>query len=360
MTVTDVKQFSKICNRFFQNNKVFIKTGTGNLEIKYIDYFDGIMVFEIPDHQNISENNIFFSRSGENTVYAHGAFYAKEEMDRFLFRISKFQMVKKVRSEERKTINERGKGGEKKTEPVYVTSVVSDFIISNALSYQYKKIGEVKDSILPEIEKLFDNVKIFVCYEDLRNSRMKFFQNNREIIFIPDVSDKNINDKMLNHYISNIYNRDFSLRNKEQYRSEIVIPFLYKMKLPFGYIQVNHREELRESSLSILKKVAMRITTMFSKKGIFPEFKDRFIVRNVAKNGFGIIINDKKLIRSFKEGCNVYLDMLLPGDKKVSILASVKNINILENRTINIGFQIVDIDALSEVYYEEYIDSIAF
>ena len=76
--------------------------------------------------------------------------------------------------------------------------------------------------------------------------------------------------------------------------------------------------------------------------------------------GFGILLKEKKMIRNFKENCNVYADMHLPDDKKVSILATVQNINILENNTVNIGCRIVDIDALSEVYYEEYINSLAF
>ena len=86
--------------------------------------------------------------------------------------------------------------------------------------------------------------------------------------------------------------------------------------------------------------------------------KDRLLVSDVSYSGMGVVFRDRKYIRSFKENSYIYYDILLPENKKASMLSIVKNIELMENKIIKVGFAIKDVDALSEVYYQEFLESI--
>ncbi len=354
-TITDKNIFEQICNKFFKDNNVYLKTQNGDLAIKFFGYSDGIAAFKVPYIKNITENCLIFVRRGSDTIHAHVKFHDKQEDDMFLFYVENFQIINIERREERKSVE--GEGSKEGKEIIFVTNVISDFIIQNTLGIHVKKVDSIKETIKYEVGNAFQKIKIFFCNEGASDVRMKYFQDAREVIFIPNIQDKETGNKKLNFYVNNIYGRDYSLQNKRELISEISVPLMYKMKLPYGYIQANHSVQLTESSLSIVKRIAIMIDEMFNRDKIFPQSNDKFLVSNLAKSGFGIVFKDRKFIRYFKEDCHVYLDVLLPDNKRASILSVVKNITILENKVIRVGFQIDDIDALSEVHYEEYVES---
>ena len=102
----------------------------------------------------------------------------------------------------------------------------------------------------------------------------------------------------------------------------------------------------------------MRIDELFIKHKVFSLSEERLLVSDVSKSGLGIVFKERKFIRFFKEGCLVYFDFILPENKKASILAIVRHIALLENKIIKVGCEIKDIDALSEVNFDEFLASV--
>jgi hypothetical protein len=52
------------------------------------------------------------------------------------------------------------------------------------------------------------------------------------------------------------------------------------------------------------------------------------------------------------------LDMILANDKRASIYTAIRHITTRDNKVINIGFEIIEMDALGEVNYEEFLGSV--
>ncbi len=355
-TVTDASLFENICNQYFMDNDVYIKTKSGDLQIKYAGYSDGRAAFKIPYVKNIAENCLLITRKGDNTLHSVVKFTEKQEDGVFIFRIMKCQIITIVRTEERKSLESKTGSGK---DVIFVTNVISDFIIQNTLALHEKRVEDIKDGIISEFGKTFKQIKIFFSNEGSTDARMKHFQKTRQIIFVPDFRTKELeNDEKMKFFINNIYAKDYYLQNRKELISEISIPVLCKMKLPYGYIQINNTEPLNEATLTILKKVASRIDETLSREQFFPRAAEKMLVSNVTMNGFGIVFKDRLYIRYFKVNSFVHVDMLLPGNKKASILAIVRNITILENKVIKVGFQVEEIDALSEVHYQEFVDTL--
>ena len=70
-----------------------------------------------------------------------------------------------------------------------------------------------------------------------------------------------------------------------------------------------------------------------------------------------IVFKNKQCIKYFNKDQLVYFDLVLPDNKKANILALVNNINI-SGSTYKAGCKILEIDALSEVYFDEFLESI--
>jgi hypothetical protein len=121
---------------------------------------------------------------------------------------------------------------------------------------------------------------------------------------------------------------------------------------------LNNKNLLSSSTLSLAKNFAVTIDELLNKEKIFPKSEEKLIIANMSKNGLGIVFKEKKHIRYFKENNLVYFDILLPGKKIASILALVRNITIFENTIIKVGCSIEEIDALSEVNYDEFLESL--
>jgi hypothetical protein len=93
------------------------------------------------------------------------------------------------------------------------------------------------------------------------------------------------------------------------------------------------------------------------KNNIFPKAEEKLPVIDISKSGLGVIFKDKKCIKYFSENQLLYYDLILPNNNKVNMLSSVRNI-LLNGSVYKVGCRILEIDALSEVYYDEYLESI--
>lgn len=349
-TLTDKAQFEKIFNTFFINNNLILRLKNRTAPAKYIGYTGEQAGFRIPDLKNVPDDCIIEFKNETYTIYLYMKFIEKQEENVFIFKPLKFQFISQARKIERIQLDDTGK------KVVFITNVISDFIIHNILSQRLKVIDNMKDTILSDMEKAFEYIKIFFINEGVTDSRMKFFIKEKVPLYIYDINspDKTKNKQIFQYYKKNIYASDISVKHKN-YISEISVPFLYRGKMPYGYIQINSSTPIPEITFNTIKKYSIQIDEMLKKDNIFSKVDEKFIVNNISKQGFGIVFNEKKYIRYFKENSSIYTDICFPDQKKASVLATVKYISY-SAKHIAIGFTIDEIDALSEVNYDHYIE----
>ncbi|HNU92743.1 MAG TPA: hypothetical protein PKO25_12800 [Spirochaetota bacterium] len=355
-TITDKNLFEKIFYKFFLQKKVYLRTKNGDLKIEFFGYTDGMAALRIPYIKNMYDNCLIFTRNESYTIYANLKLVEKQEDDSYIFIPIKFQIISAMRREDRRIVDIGGQG----KNIIYVTSVISDFIIQNSLAMESKKVDHVKEIVRFDLEKQFKQVRIFFCNEGMTDLRMKYFYDIKPPYLISDINNKNgVKDQaFFNYYLNNIYGKDYQLINRKNIISEVSVPVLYKARIPYGYIQCNGAEPLSESALLIVKRMAIVVEELFNKYKVFPVSDERLLVSDVSKNGVGIVFKERRFIRYFKENSYVYFDLNLPANKKASCFAVIRNIGILENKIIKVGCELRELDALSEVNYDEYLESI--
>lgn len=354
-TITDKTQFQDIFYKLFSNNDIFLKTKSGDLKIKFFGYTEGLAAFRIPFLKNIQENILIFSRTEGNIIYAQMKFAEKQEEDMYIFYPEKIQIISENRRESRATLQ-----GEGSKNVLYITNLISDFIIENSIALDQKKADKVREILRFDMEKQFHYIKTFFCNEGSTDPRMKFFFEEKRPLFMPDISKppQEKDQRNYNQYVNEIYSKDFYLQNRKQFISEASVPILYKAKIPYGYIQTNNTTPLSESAMTLVKRMAIVAEEIFHKYKIFPVSDEKLLVSDISKRGLSVVFKERKFIRYFKERSLVYFDLIFPENKKASILAVVRNITLLENKIIKIGCEVKETDALSEVNYDEFLESL--
>lgn len=354
-TITDRSKFEKIFYDFFLNQYAYLNLKDGKIQAKFFGYSSEQVAFKITQVKNVPEECQIIMKKDNSMIYSYLKFIEKEQDNIFIFAPIKFQFITSSRSEDHNSVDDvKGK------RLVFVTNIISDFIIENTLVQRVKKIDHIREQIVDEMENAFDYMKLYLRSEGTGDPRMKYFLSHRNPIYIPDFSKKGAggDEKFFKFYIDNVYSKDHHLQKRKEFLSEIAVPFLYQAKMPYGYLQVNGKAPFADVTLSSVKKFATYVDELFKKENIFLKSNDKFIVNSLSKNGFGIVFKERRYIRYFKSDSMVYLDMIFPGNKRASILVVVKQISILPNKTINVSFEIKEVDALGEINYDEFVESL--
>jgi hypothetical protein len=354
-TYTDKESFEKIFNDYYAKFQPFLKTKESGIRIEFINYSEGNAAFKIKDQKDLAENCIIYTRNDNtnDSIFSLLKFLKKEERDVYVFSPVKIQIVSTPREEERKILNPKNNPAER----LFIINMISEFIIINNLEHDKKKISQIENIIKIKLDKTFQHIRFYFIHQG-KDPRMECFKNNIAPIFIPD-KDREPDDKYKEShrlYINEIYPNDSSLKNNGKFISEISVPIIYNMKIPYGYLQVNSSEPFTESSMPVIKKMAAIINELLRKNGIFPQAEEKLIVFDMSKNGLSVIFKNKQCIKYFNENQLVYFDLLLPENKKTNILATVKHITITGS-VYKVGCSFMELDALSEIYYNEYLES---
>jgi hypothetical protein len=355
-TITEREQFPELFSRYFAKSEVFLKTKSGDLKIQFIGFSNGLAAFKIPYIKNIVDTCLVYSRIQNSIIYASLKASQRQGNDLYVFIPINLQIISLNRKEDRQEIGTRADG----KNILYVTNLISDFIIENILAMQTKKVEAIKDTTRADLAKFFEHIKIYFCNEGMSDARMKYFYDVIMPIYISDFKKKpsEKDEKIFNNFMNNIYSKDYYLLNRKDFVSEISVPILFKMKIPFGYIQVNNTTPIAEGMFQPIKSLTMQVAELFAKSKIFPLLEEKLLVSDVSKSGLGVVFNDRRYIRYFKEKCRVFFELILPGDTRASIVAVVRNIAFMDNKVIKIGCEIKEMDAISEVNYEEYLASV--
>ena len=346
----------EIFNRYFSGRLAFIKSGNGNLNVKYFGYTAGMVAFRIQSAKKFFDECLIFTKYNEYLIYAYLKFAEKQEDTLYLFRPIKVQIIFSKRRENRRKIEFENES----KEVVYISNVLPDFIINNSLALTQKQMDLIKETVVFDLKNLFDYNRIFMINEKANDPRMNYFLEDKTPIVIANLKTKpqKNHEKMFNHYTSHIYPEDFYLSQRKNLISEISVPVLYEALLPYGYIQVNNTTLLTEPGVAGVKRMALILENLIKKNKVFPVSAERLLVSDVSMHGIGIVFNERKFIRNFKDGSQVYLKLLLPEDKGASIVAVVRHIGFMENKIIKIGLEIKEIDDLSRGNYDEYLGAL--
>jgi len=353
-TITDVDGFRDAFTKHFTSGDVFIKTSSGNVKIQFLGFNDGNVAVRIPMVKNIPERIIIFTHKEPNTIYAALKRYENHE-DTFTTIPEKIQIIAASRKEDRKDF-----GSSESKQVLYVSNLISDFVIERFIEHSIKKVEQIVETAIFELEKRFEHVKIIFLNRKKLDARMKYLLDKPEAFIINNLNDshdENLND-FVENYIETIYKKDVQISRQNKYVSEATAPLKFKNSIMYGYIQVNNSKGMSDGLLEVVKRIAILVDELCIKNNIFAPLQEKLLIGNISRGGLGIVFKDRKYIRIFKEGSRIHCDLMLPTQKKIFINAIVRNIDFLENQIIKVGCQFSDMDEHSQKNYDEYLNKI--
>jgi len=351
-TITDTGQFAEIFKKFFAKREVFLKTKSGDLFIQFLGFNEGNVAFRIPRVKSLPDTIVVFTRLSENTIYASLKLIENTEND-FIFLPIKFQIISEKMKEERTSL--ASSGGKN---VLYASNIISEPMIQGALDSNEKKVAILKDKIARELKGKFNHVRVVFFNETRIDVRMKRFAESWSPIMVKDIGGQIGGDNRARQvYLDEIYAKDYRLSSHKELVSEVSVPIIYKNMVPYGYIQVNNKKPMDDSHLTVVKRLAVMINDIVLKERLFVPAPEKFIVNDVSRKGLGIVFRERRLLRYFTKDGRLILELTLPDGNRVNMRVVVRNTVFNENGIIKVGLEIIDIDAISEVNYEEFLET---
>ncbi len=355
-TITEKEKFSHIYSNYFSGNDVFIKSKNGNLKVQFLGSDANHVSFRIPGVKSLSETITVFARHNSSTIYAILKTFESQE-DTFTFDTEKIQIVSEARREDRRLM-ESSSGGEK--DILYVTGLVSDTVITNAVSMNHKKMETITETARFELEKRFPVNRIYFRENQGSDLRMNYFLKNLKPLYVADLNS-NPEEKdadVFEYYVENIYKKDPQLKRGKGIISEATVPILYRKVIPYGYVQVNSPRAITDGLFEVVKRIAIVIDQLCAKNSIFAPLPAKFLVSDISRSGIGIVFREKNLAGFFRTGSSIIFETMLPTRKKAIMGAVIRNVNFLDGDIIKVGVEINRIDKTSLANVNEYLDKI--
>jgi hypothetical protein len=337
------------------HKNTYVKSSSGNIHVKFLNCSGGLAAVRIPFHVSPPRNSLMFTRNKDNIIFAYMKFWEARNADTFIFNPEKFQIITAARRHDRKNV---GEAGDKKV--IYATRIITEYLIHHSLSDHIKEVERIKERILYDNENVYDYVKVYFADDEIDDPRMNYFRNNRGAMFIPDIRNGALDttDEKAEYYKNSILKKDADFMKDKNLVSEVLVPVMYNAQIPFGYLQVNRTKPFTNGILPVIKRTASLIEQLCNDYKIFTAMEEKFIISDVSTRGFGIVFNDRKYIPYFKEKSFVSLDIILPDNRKAAVLARVRHLEILEEKLIKAGLEIIEMDTMGLSSYEDFVRSV--
>lgn len=358
--ITDRKLIYELFQTRFKEGKMFVKTSDINIQAESFSFENGEITVTIQAVNEKMDSVLFYIRDNEEVVFSHAVLKSKNSNGIFVYEPLDIQILPIPRKEERKSITSINSAVE---QPVYISNIISDFIIHESLNLSRRRVDMIKDELLKKLLNIYPVSEIIFLNDKVKDSRMLYFNKLRKPFFIKNIRDIDNQEKVnseddLKYYKSYIYDKD-SLDTRAKAVSEVCVPLLYKMMMPFGYVKSSSITELDDEDYSVIRKFGMSASTVYTNdKQIIISSDDKIAVTDLSMSGLGIFFKDRVLIKHFKENSLIVFSIFLPEKKQATMLCEVKNIAIIKNYVYRIGCQILNIEALGEVYYSEYLEMV--
>lgn len=352
-TITDKDQFEHIFNSYFSKGDIYLKTSGGNIKLQYLGYSEGHVAFRIPRVKNLPEMVVVFTRYRTSTIYAALRSFESNE-DTFVLIPVKIQILAEARKEDRQVL-----GDDRGTSVLYITAVLSDFIIERALAMEEKKIDKITEIATFDLKKQFDRIRIHFINRGKSDIRLQHVSETYQPIFISDLNTpapSSEKEQMYNHYINEIYTKDVGLSRSNQFISEVTVPICFRNMLVYGFIQVNNKTPMTDGHLQVVRRMAVVVNELCRKHEVFYPTNEKFLVSDISRNGIGVVFRERRAIRFFQQDSLISFETILPTQKKAVIGARVRNITFLDNGVIKAGSEIVLMDRNSRANFDEFIE----
>lgn len=353
--ITDKSLFADIYNNVFAQKNVFIKTVAVNIQVDYFLFKDGKIYIKITTNELLTENIVLYVRHENDIYFTHTKFLSKDKDSLITLEPVDIQIAQLPRKEDRVKLASSDK---EETPTVYISNILTDFALKEIFLSHKKHVEFLKDEIIKKVASLYKYNHIHFVHEKSSDLRMELFLRERMPYMIKNINDKQDIDKNPygKYYVTNIFpNSSFADKNLI---SEIAVPFMYKMMLPFGYVQVNNTKPMTDEEYSSLKKLGMSTSTIFTNdKQIIQPSEDKIFVKDLSLHGLGIYFKNKVFIRHFKENSYIIATVYFADKKNATILGVVKHISLIKGMVYKVGCEIINIDPIGEANFLEYLDA---
>lgn len=348
--ITDYRSLSDLYNSLFMQKDVFIKTDGINVKVKFIKFIDGKIYLHIPVDNYEFKRSAIYTRNTEKIIYSHIIPYMVEG-DIYIFETEGSQIFYAPRNEKR--IQTEGIPGKK----TVVSQIISNFVIKESIMQNRARIDWIRNEITSKVSSAYSHVEVFFLGDRHTDTRMSWIMDDREPVFIPDIRCSDTDDCYMytTSYTRDIYYHD-KFMQENNLISEITVPLLFRMMMPFGYIKINHSNPLTEENFFKIKRLGMAHSESLSKDmQLFKPSIDTISVSDLSLHGMGMIFREKSLIKHFREEALVIFTAYMPDNTHAILLCRVMNISLIDN-IYRIGCIIESIDADGEMNYRKFIE----
>lgn len=358
--ITDKNQIYDIFHTRFKTGKIFIKTADINIQVESFSFDNGVIAISGPGDAYKVNSVIFYIRDSDEVVFSHAVLKSKDDNARLFYEPLDVQIVQIPRKEERKSVSSVEKHEDA---PVFISNIISDFTVNECLNLSRRKVDMIKDELLKKLQNTYPDSEIIFSGDKSTDPRMLYCKSKRKPYFIRNIKDlddqeKCNGDEDMKYYKMYVQPRE-TLAQRTGNASEIAVPLLYKMMMPFGYIKVSNSKEFSDEDFSAIRKFGMSASTVYTNdKQIIISSDDKIAVTDLSMSGMGIFFKEKVLIKHFKENSLIIFTIYLSDKKQATVLCEVKNIALIKNYVYRIGCEIINIESLGEVYYSEYLDGL--
>lgn len=351
--ITDRDSLSDLYSSLFINRDVFLKTDGINVKVNFIKFNDGKIYLDIPVENYEFKRSAIYTRNMEEVAYSHIMPFCMDN-SYYVFETEGSQIFFAPRSEKRIPVD--GKEGKK----TVISQIISSFVIKESFMQNQARIDWLRHEIAAKLSTKFENTSVFFLGDRSTDTRMSWIMDDREPIYVPDIQNdpdtgEHITDST--SYLRDIYYHD-PLLKECGFISEIAVPLLYRMMLPFGYIQVNDTGVLSEENFFMLKRLGLAYSESLSKdQQLFKPSIDTISISDLSMNGLGMTFREKSLARHFREDTLIIFTAYMPDNKNVSILCRIANIN-LNGNVYRVGCMIESMDTEGERHYRRFISGL--
>jgi len=358
--ITDKNQIYEIFQTRFKTGKIFIKTADINIQVESFLFDNGVIAVTGPDKEQKLNSVIFYIRDSDEVIFSHAVLKSNDNNGVQFYEPLDVQIVQIPRKEERRSVSSVEK---QDAAPVYISGIISDFTVNECLNLSRRKVDLIRDELLKKLQNTYPDSEIIFSGDRSNDPRMMYCKSKRKPYFIKSIKDiddqeKCDGDEDMKYYKMYVQPKD-TLAQRTGNASEITVPLLYKMMMPFGYIKVSNSKEFGDEDFSAVRKFGMSASTVYTNdKQIIISSDDKIAVTDLSMSGMGIFFKEKVLIKHFKEHSLVVFTIFLPDKKQATMLCEVKNIALIKNYVYRIGCEINNIESLGEVYYSEYLESL--
>ena len=358
--ITDKILIHEIIQTRFKAGGIYIKTADINIQVQAYSYENGSISISLPDYNELITNVIFYIRDKDEVTFSNAVLDYRSENGTHVFELLDVQILRIPRKEARKSVASIEKP---ETAVIFISNIISDFTIQESIGSSRRRVDTIKDQLLKQVHSLYPDTQILFLNDKTNDPRMLYCMKKRKPFFIKNIKDLEDTEKLenqegLKYYKSFVYQAELRSHNTKVV-SEICVPLLYKLMMPFGYIKTIKSAELSDEDFSAIRKFGMTASTVFTNdKQIIISSDENIAVTDLSMSGLGIFFRNKILIKHFKEKSLIIFSIYLPGEKHATFLCEVRNIALIQNYVYRVGCEIQNIEALGEVYYSEYLDGL--